>query len=84
MGYHAARQSASRSESRLGPIAEAPDLATRQLVFDYLAGEIFQKSNERIQNFLLQTAYVPKMTARSRNGMPSSLSNTQGRSDQEE
>ena len=34
------------------------------VVFDYLAGEIFQKSNERIQNFLLQTAYVPKMTAR--------------------
>ena len=27
---------------------------------------------------------VPKITARSRNGMPSSLSSTQGRSDQEE
>jgi len=51
-------------QSHLGPIAQAPDLSTRQLVFDYLAGEIFQKSNERIQNFLVQTAYVPKMTAR--------------------
>jgi len=51
-------------QSHLGPIAQAPDLSTRQLVFDYLAGEIFQKSNERIQKFLVQTAYVPKMTAR--------------------
>jgi ATP/maltotriose-dependent transcriptional regulator MalT len=51
-------------QSHLGPIAQAPDLSTRQLVFDYLAGEIFQKSNERIQNFLVQTAYVPQMTAR--------------------
>ena len=47
-----------------GSIAQAPDLSTRKLVFDYLAGEIFQKSNERIQNFLLQTAYAPQMTAR--------------------
>lgn len=47
-----------------GSIGEAPDLSTRQLVFDYLAGEIFQKSNERIQNFLVHTAYVPQMTAR--------------------
>jgi LuxR family maltose regulon positive regulatory protein len=46
-----------------GPIAQAPDLSTRKLVFDYLAGEIFQKSNERIQRFLLQTAYAPQMTA---------------------
>jgi ATP/maltotriose-dependent transcriptional regulator MalT len=45
-------------------IAQAPDLSTRKLVFDYLAGEIFQKSNERIQNFLLHTAYAPQMTAR--------------------
>jgi len=51
-------------QSHLGPIAQAPDFSTRKLVFDYLAGEIFQKSNERIQRFLLQTAYAPQMTAR--------------------
>ena len=47
-----------------GPMTPVADLSTRKLVFDYLAGEIFQKSNERIQNFLVQTAYVPQMTAR--------------------
>ncbi|MGQ0544064.1 MAG: hypothetical protein ACT4P3_01860, partial [Betaproteobacteria bacterium] len=47
-----------------GSIAQAADLGTRKLVFDYLAGEIFQKSNERIQSFLVHTAYVPQMTAR--------------------
>ena len=47
-----------------GSIARPPDLSTRKLVFDYLAGEIFQKSNERIQRFLLETAYVPQMTTR--------------------
>jgi ATP/maltotriose-dependent transcriptional regulator MalT len=47
-----------------GAIAEAPDLATRQLVFDYLAGELLQKSDARTQAFLLQTAYLPQMTAR--------------------
>ena len=47
-----------------GSMARTPDLSTRKLVFDYLAGEIFQKSNERIQSFLLQTAYVPQMTTR--------------------
>ena len=45
-----------------GKIDQAPDLSTRKLVFDYLAGEIFEKSNERTQRFLLQTAYAPQMT----------------------
>jgi len=44
-------------------IAQPFDLSTRKLVFDYLAGEIFEKSNERMQRFLLHTAYVPQMTA---------------------
>ncbi|HZM37115.1 MAG TPA: BTAD domain-containing putative transcriptional regulator [Burkholderiales bacterium] len=43
-------------------LAQPVDLSTRRLVFDYLAGEIFQKLNERMQRFLLQTAYVPQMT----------------------
>jgi LuxR family maltose regulon positive regulatory protein len=46
-----------------GSIAEPP-ATTRKLVFDYLAGEIFQKSDARTQQFLLQTAYLPKMSAR--------------------
>ena len=45
-----------------GAIAEPPGLASRQLVFDYLAGEIFQKSDARTQQFLLHTAYLPEMT----------------------
>jgi ATP/maltotriose-dependent transcriptional regulator MalT len=47
-----------------GSIAAAPAASTRKLVFDYLAGEIFQKSDARTQQFLLQTAYLPQMTPR--------------------
>ena len=39
------------------------DLSTPQLVFDYLAGEIFQKADPRVQDLLLATAYLPQMTA---------------------
>jgi LuxR family maltose regulon positive regulatory protein len=46
-----------------GSIAEPP-ATTRKLVFDYLAGEIFQKSDARTQQFLLQTAFLPQMSAR--------------------
>jgi len=50
-------------QARMGvPIAEAPDLATRQLVFEYLAGEILQKSDARTQDFLLRTAHLAHMT----------------------
>jgi LuxR family transcriptional regulator, maltose regulon positive regulatory protein len=45
-----------------GTIAEPPGLASRQLVFDYLAGEIFQKSDARTQQLMLHTAYLPEMT----------------------
>jgi len=45
-----------------GKISDPPGLSTRQLVFDYLAGEIFQKSDARTQQFLLHTAYLPEMT----------------------
>ena len=38
------------------------DLSTPQLVFDYLAGEIFQKSDSRTQELLLNTAYLSQMT----------------------
>ena len=50
-------------QARMGvPIAQAPELASRQLVFDYLAGEILQKSDARTQEFLLQTAHLAQMT----------------------
>ena len=38
------------------------DLSTPQLVFDYLAGEIFQKSDSRTRELLLGTAYLSQMT----------------------
>ena len=47
-----------------GAIADAPGLPTRQLVFDYFAGEIFHKAEVRAQQLLLHTAYLPEMTAR--------------------
>jgi ATP/maltotriose-dependent transcriptional regulator MalT/DNA-binding SARP family transcriptional activator len=46
-----------------GAIGDAPDLSTRQLVFDYLAGEIFQKTDGGTQELLLNTAYLSQMTA---------------------
>src|SRR5687768_3147731 len=45
-----------------GRVSDPPGLSSRQLVFDYLAGEIFQKSDARTQQFLLHTAYLPEMT----------------------
>jgi ATP/maltotriose-dependent transcriptional regulator MalT len=38
------------------------DLSTPELVFDYLAGEIFQKADSRTQRLLLHTAYLSQMT----------------------
>jgi hypothetical protein len=46
-----------------GSIADPPDLSTSQLVFDYLAGEIFQKTDAGTQELLLGTAYLTQMTA---------------------
>ncbi|TSA00602.1 MAG: hypothetical protein D4R84_00160 [Rhodocyclaceae bacterium] len=46
-----------------GSIADPPDLSTRQLVFDYLAGEIFQKTDSGTQALLLRTAFLAQMTA---------------------
>jgi ATP/maltotriose-dependent transcriptional regulator MalT/DNA-binding SARP family transcriptional activator len=45
-----------------GKVSDPPGSSSRQLVFDYLAGEIFQKSDARTQRFLLHTAYLPEMT----------------------
>lgn len=48
---------------RDGALVAAPDVATRQLLFEYLAGEIFQKSDPRTQTFLMRTSYAMQMTA---------------------
>lgn len=43
---------------------DAPaDFDTPQLVFDYLAGEIFEKADEETRALLLSTAYLPRMSA---------------------
>lgn len=46
-----------------GTLAAQTDLANPGLVFDYLAGEIFQKSDAPTRELLLATAYLPQMTA---------------------
>ena len=46
-----------------GSILDAPDLSTSQPVFDYLAGEIFQKTDAGTQELMLNTAYLAQMTA---------------------
>jgi ATP/maltotriose-dependent transcriptional regulator MalT len=51
-------------QARSGGFIAEPPATTRKLVFDYLAGEIFQKTDARTQQFLLQTAYLPQMSAR--------------------
>ena len=43
-------------------LAAAPDMSAPELVFDYLAGEIFQSSDARTREFLLRTAYLTQMT----------------------
>src|SRR5688572_10908153 len=50
-------------QAKAGASIAEPRELSRKLVFDYLAGEIFQKSDERTQRFLLHTAFLPQMTA---------------------
>lgn len=47
---------------RTGAIVDPPDLSTRKVVFDYLAGELFQKSDARTQAFLLSTCFPSQIT----------------------
>ncbi len=44
-------------------LATPADLSTPGLVFDYLAGEIFQKIDGRTRDLMLATSYLPQMTA---------------------
>lgn len=46
-----------------GWTAEPPVASTPQVVFDYLAGEIFQQVDKKVQDFALRTACLPQMTA---------------------
>ena len=44
--------------------AEQADIGSREAVFNYFAGEIFDRSNPDTQDLLLSTAYFPKFNAR--------------------
>jgi len=46
-----------------GRIAELPGDATPQVIFDYLAGEIFERFEPKTQQFLLRVACLPRMSA---------------------
>ena len=50
-------------QAKFGALGHAPDITTSQLVFDYLAGEIFEKSDGATQGFLLRTACLPQLSA---------------------
>lgn len=45
-----------------GQAAELPDDATPEVVFDYLAGEIFERFDPATRNLLLRVACLPRMT----------------------
>jgi ATP/maltotriose-dependent transcriptional regulator MalT/DNA-binding SARP family transcriptional activator len=44
-------------------LAAPADLSTPELVFDYLAGEILQKTDASTRELMLATAYLPQMTS---------------------
>jgi LuxR family maltose regulon positive regulatory protein len=46
-----------------GRIAELPGNAAPTVMFDYLAGEIFERFDQNIQHFLLRIACLPRMSA---------------------
>ncbi len=47
-----------------GSIIDPPDPSTRKIVFDYLAGELFEKCDARTQGFLIATSFLPQMSER--------------------
>ena len=46
-----------------GRVADVPGGAAPQVLFDYLAGEIFDRFESRTREFLLRIACLPRMTA---------------------
>ena len=46
-----------------GRTAQAPGERSSELLFDYFAGEIFKKTDPETQEILLQTAFLPRITA---------------------
>ena len=46
-----------------GFLERMPSLDTPQLVFDYLAGEVFENFDDDTRQFLLRSAFLPEMTA---------------------
>lgn len=47
-----------------GGLSELPDTSAPQVIFDYLAGEVFQKLDDATRRVLLSTAYLPDITER--------------------
>lgn len=45
-----------------GQVEAPPLLEAPQLLFDYFAGEVFQKMDERTQDVLLRSVFLPRMT----------------------
>ena len=39
------------------------NIETPEVVFDYLAGEVFERIDDQTKTFLLKTAFLPGMTA---------------------
>jgi hypothetical protein len=50
-------------QAKHGPLGDAPDFSTSQLVFDYLAGEIFRRSDPGTRDFLLKSCFLPQTSA---------------------
>ena len=46
----------------LGEVTTIPEMPTPPVIFDYLAGEIFEKFEADSQDFLLSASFLPRMT----------------------
>lgn len=52
-----------RGATARGDLPEGLNASTQQLLFDYFAGEIFERTPEATRTVLLKTALLPQMTA---------------------
>jgi len=48
---------------KIGSVADLPDLSAGPLVFDYLAGELFQNADAVTRDFLVRTSYPSYLSA---------------------
>lgn len=50
-------------QAKIAGAAKLPlDLSDQAIIFDYFANEIFESSEHKVQDFLLKTAFVPKIS----------------------